>query len=159
MLWSQNPQPTKILSAHNLLGVVESSAYPGIVIIGGKAEVEPAKIFGLSGNSTVIHNLCGQTSLDETYVLLEKAAGFTGLDSGPAFLASAAGIPAVVLYGSGDIERWHPPQPVAPRINIHHPQACSPCKYKICPNNSLCMNAISLSEVKTAVNSICKLKP
>lgn len=129
-----------------------------IVIVGGKAEAEFAEFFNQTQNRPVIHNLCGQTSLDETCVLLEKAVGFVGLDSGPAFLASAAEIPAVVLYGPGDIGRWHPPQTTAPRINIYHPQTCSPCRHKICPNNSLCMNAISLTEVKTAVSQCLQTK-
>lgn len=122
-----------------------------IVIIGGKDEAGAAENLIGAEAERPIHNWCGRLTLDESYVLLEQAAGFAGLDSGPAFLASAAGIPAVVLYGPGDIVRWHPPQITAPRINIHCPQSCSPCRYKVCPHHSLCMNAISLTEVKTAV--------
>jgi len=128
------------------------------VIIGGNAEARLAEDFAVLKNVLPIYDFCGEITLDESYVLMEQSAGFIGLDSGPAFLASAAGIPAVVLYGPGDIVRWHPPQTAAVRINIHYPQPCSPCRHKICPNNSLCMDAITLTEVKKAVARVCKEK-
>jgi ADP-heptose:LPS heptosyltransferase len=122
-----------------------------IVFIGGDAESTMVKELVSREENLNFCNLCGKTSLDESCELMKHAAGFAGLDSGPAFLASAVGICSVVLYGSGDIDRWQPPKTTAPRINIYHKQQCAPCRYKVCPNDSLCMKAITTEEVKAAV--------
>lgn len=44
-------------------------------------------------------NLCGATSFLELAEIIRRAALFIGLDSGPAHLANAAGIPGVILLG------------------------------------------------------------
>jgi ADP-heptose:LPS heptosyltransferase len=135
---------------------LQSKYHSNIVFIGGEAESTMVEELVSRETSLKFCNLCGKTSLDESCELMKHAAGFVGLDSGPAFLASAVGIPSVVLYGSGDIARWRPPQTSAPRINIYHKQECAPCRYKICPNNSLCMKAITPEEVKNAVRKSLK---
>jgi ADP-heptose:LPS heptosyltransferase len=47
-------------------------------------------------------------SLEEVKALLARAALFIGNDSGPAHMAAAFGLPAVVLFGSSDPEIWRP---------------------------------------------------
>lgn len=46
--------------------------------------------------------------LEEVKSLLAGASLFVGNDSGPAHIAAAFGLPAVVLFGSSDIENWRP---------------------------------------------------
>lgn len=102
-------------------------------------------------------NVSGKFSIDESAFLLSISAGYVGLDSGPAFLASAVAVPSVILYGPGDFKRWRSPVDIAPRINIYHKLDCSPCNNKICPKSDstcLCMDKISLEEVKKAIETI-----
>jgi heptosyltransferase-3 len=47
-------------------------------------------------------------SLEEIKSLLAGAALFVGNDSGPAHMAAAFGLPAVVLFGSSDPDIWRP---------------------------------------------------
>ena len=47
-------------------------------------------------------------SLEQVKALLAGAALFVGNDSGPAHMAAAFGVPAVVLFGSSDPEIWAP---------------------------------------------------
>ncbi|QSH40449.1 glycosyltransferase family 9 protein [Lentisphaerota bacterium ZTH] len=122
-----------------------------IVLLGGKPEGLMAEDLISDANSDYVYDFCGKSSLDESLAVLTQARGFAGLDSGPAFLATAAAIPAVVLYSIADVRRWTPPQTKAERINIYHKQECAPCRYKVCPNGSLCMKAISVEEVKEAI--------
>ncbi|MCP3968646.1 MAG: glycosyltransferase family 9 protein [Lentisphaerae bacterium] len=125
-----------------------------VAIIGGEQESLLAKKLISQVGGNYLKDFCGKSSLDESFAVLKQAKGFIGLDSGPAFMATAAPIPAVVLYGSGDIERWTPPETRAPRINIYHKQDCAPCRYKVCPNESKCMKAISVQEVKAAFEKV-----
>src|SRR5208282_4525787 len=46
--------------------------------------------------------------LEEIKSLLAGAGLFIGNDSGPAHIAAAFGRPVVVLFGSSDVENWHP---------------------------------------------------
>lgn len=45
-------------------------------------------------------DLCGGLSIPETAALIARAALFVGIDSGPAHLANAVGVPAVIVMGS-----------------------------------------------------------
>jgi heptosyltransferase-3 len=46
--------------------------------------------------------------LEEVKSLLAGAGLFVGNDSGPAHIAAAFGRPVIVLFGSSDVENWHP---------------------------------------------------
>jgi ADP-heptose:LPS heptosyltransferase len=46
--------------------------------------------------------------LSEVKSLIAGAAAFLGNDSGPAHMAAAFGVPAVVIFGSSDAEVWSP---------------------------------------------------
>jgi ADP-heptose:LPS heptosyltransferase len=46
--------------------------------------------------------------LGEVKALIAGAAAFVGNDSGPAHMAAAFGVPAVVIFGNSDAEVWAP---------------------------------------------------
>jgi heptosyltransferase III len=46
--------------------------------------------------------------LEEVKSLVAGASLFVGNDSGPAHIAAAFGLPVVVLFGSSDVDNWHP---------------------------------------------------
>lgn len=68
---------------------------------------------------------------DELLLLLEKAGGFIGNDSGVTHLAAFSGLPTVAVFGPSDPERW---KPIGPSVEILRPELkCSPCFEKTEP--------------------------
>jgi len=54
-------------------------------------------------------NLCGQTTLRQTYALLQQSQFLLSLDSGPVHMAACANIPhMVVIYGHTNEKQWRP---------------------------------------------------
>ena len=47
-------------------------------------------------------------ALEKVKTLLCGASLFLGNDSGPAHMAAAFGLPAVVIFGASDAAVWHP---------------------------------------------------
>ena len=64
---------------------------------------------GLRPQLPDVLNLCGRLSILETAEVIRRAALFIGVDSGPAHLANAVGVPGVVLIGRHlGFERYQP---------------------------------------------------
>ncbi|MEA3489173.1 MAG: glycosyltransferase family 9 protein [Candidatus Omnitrophota bacterium] len=78
------------------------------VIAGSSGDAERTeKVKGLAGAGVV--DMTGKTSLGALYYLLSGSALFVGVDSGPAHIAAATGVPAVILFsGINDPEQWAP---------------------------------------------------
>jgi len=54
-------------------------------------------------------NLCGKTDLETLAGVIKKASLFVGIDSGPAHIAAACGVPAIILFsGTNDRHQWAP---------------------------------------------------
>jgi ADP-heptose:LPS heptosyltransferase len=72
--------------------------------------VEPVFIAATSEDlSAFAEYTCFQGApLEEIKSLLSGAALFIGNDSGPAHIAAAFGRPVVVLFGTSDLDNWHP---------------------------------------------------
>lgn len=116
-----------------------------LLLLGGEAE-RPV-LEGLAAQVPGVLSLAGRTTLAETAAVMSRASFFFGVDSGPAFLAAAQGLPSVVLYGPADFYRWRPPVTAAPRINLFKPFPCSPCREQVCPRGNACLSALGFEEV------------
>lgn len=53
----------------------------------------------ITEDSSRERSLCGKLTIDQTTAVLSRATLFIGIDSGPAHLANALGVPAVILLG------------------------------------------------------------
>jgi ADP-heptose:LPS heptosyltransferase len=54
-------------------------------------------------------NLCGKTDLETLAGVIKKASLFVGIDSGPAHIAAACGVPSIILFsGTNDRHQWAP---------------------------------------------------
>ena len=109
-------------------------------------------------------NLIGQTTLREMAALLTECHLFVGNDSGPLYLAVAAGVPAIGLYGPLDPSLLYPKQPHF--IPVYSEVECRGCwpdgrmKYpdhcpKVVPD---CMSSIPLERVIEAAEKLLALK-
>jgi ADP-heptose:LPS heptosyltransferase len=86
---------------------LESGLTP--VLLGVESEHEHAQSIADGARGAV--NLAGKTTLNDLASLGAKAAGMLGNDTGPAFIAAAAGAPSVVLYSRHSLS----PDVCAPR--------------------------------------------
>jgi heptosyltransferase-2 len=74
-----------------------------------------------------VWNGLGRTTLVELAGLLQRSRLYVGMDSGPAHLAAAVGVPAVVLYGPTHPALGMRPRGPAPVWTLGLPLACRPC--------------------------------
>ena len=112
----------------------------------------------------------GTLSLTELAALLPAAQVFLGVDSAPAHLAAALGVPCVVLFGPTGAYNWGPWIPTAartpyparggrqtagPHVVLQQDWECSGCGLAGClpGKRSECMEALEAEEVAAAVMS------
>lgn len=93
-------------------------------------------------------------TLRELIPLVARARLFLGNDSGPAHLATAAGRPVVVIFGSSDSVTWHPWQ--VPNRVVQNEFACNPCRGDRCYAfpEPRCILSISPDQVRAACDAL-----
>lgn len=91
-------QPDKTWPADRFLAVVPKLGVEPIFIAGPGEDLSAFAAYRTRAGAP----------LDEVKSLLAGASLFLGNDSGPAHMAAAFGLPAVVLFGSSDIDVWRP---------------------------------------------------
>jgi len=97
-------------------------------------------------------NFAGVTPLAE---FIEMAAGcelFLTNDSGAMHVASALGVPTVVVFGATDDEATGPTGEWS-RV-VRHPVECSPCLLRECPIDHRCMTGVGVSQVVEAAHGL-----
>ena len=88
-------------------------------------------------------DLCAQTSLGGFAALLQGARLLVCSDTGAAHLAAALGVPAVVVFLSGDPLRWSHAGHRAARV----PVGCNPCSHLDCPIDHRCATLLPATDV------------
>lgn len=100
-----------------------------VVVIGGPEESGAAAALAAHPN---LRDWTERMTVPQTAAFLERADLFLGADSGPAHLASCAGIPAVVLFsGTNRVGQWRPWSRRSLVLRRRVP--CRPCHHKVCP--------------------------
>lgn len=100
--------------------------------------------------------LSGKTPLELLPAVLKKASLVLTNDSGPAHLARAVGIPAVILAGPSE-PAYLTVRGKNESIVIQHLVSCAPCVNYSCDKQD-CWKAISVQEVVETVSQILKRK-
>lgn len=100
--------------------------------------------------SAGIVNLCNQLSLAELARFFRLCAGCVGNDSGPSHLASAQGLPGVVIFGPSEPAIWGP---LGTRTRVlRKAELCDPyCSRRACLAGFRCLNEIHPDEVLAAL--------
>ncbi len=99
------------------------------------------------------HNLAGKLTLRESMALYRRMNVSLCVDSGPAHLSAAAGVPTVALFGPTDPVRWSP-------YGEHHlalynaELACRPCNYNKTCSNRECLTEFSPARVADACMTV-----
>jgi len=114
-----------------------------------------SEIAALSGVKSV--NMAGGLSIRESMALYQKMDLAICVDSGPAHLACATGVPTFALFGPTDPERWAPYGNNSRAIYDNNLD-CRPCNYKKTCQNRECLTELSPGTILEALkeNQILK---
>ncbi len=120
-----------------------------VAAVGGGDDGEAADLSGCD------LNLAGRCSWGVTAGVIAASSLFVGNDTGPAHLAVACGVPAMVLFGPTDPEALYPPGSV---VAVRSPESCSPCYsngiFKGCRRGGGCMASIGTDAVLEKLKGI-----
>ena len=87
--------------------------------------------------------------------MIKKSKLIVAVDSGPAHIAVATKTPVVVLFGPGEVNKWHSGWNKNPFKYIYNRIDCSPCREFNCDkNNRMCMDMISSRDVNNTIEEI-----
>ncbi len=103
-------------------------------------------------------NLAGKLSLKELGALTARARVFVGVDSMPMHLASAMGVPSVVLFGPSGEAEWGPWNVEHRVITTRH--SCRPCGFDGCGGSKVseCLTTIPAAPVFEAVRELLQVE-
>jgi len=112
-----------------------------VFLVGGKEDTrEISSVTGI--------NMAGKLSWGETAALINGATLFAGNDSGPAHLAVAGDVPALVLFGPTDPGSLYSEGSI---VHVTGTVACAPCYansiFPGCKGNGDCMTSIGTDRV------------
>ena len=132
--------PSKRWPKENWICLAENLSEKGFlpVFLGDEEEVPEVRkiVAGIKGKTI---NLVGKTSLPVLPAVIRKCLTFISTDSGPLFLAAAAGIKTMGLYGPTDSKRHAPPGiMVFEKTDL----PCRPCYHKRC-REPVCLENIT----------------
>ena len=99
----------KIWPKENYLALVEKvgKEFDAVIFLGDNRDKEHANYI-FSRTDVPCINLCGSTSILEAVAIQQCLDFFVGNDSGLGHLASAAGIPTLTVFGTGEPDRYRP---------------------------------------------------
>ena len=122
-----------------------------VFLTGAPNERELAKrVLAVTGESELIQDLVGQTSLPELWSASRHARLFIGCDTGPMHLAAAVDTPVLALFGPAAPRRTGPFG--EPHRVLRVPPPCAPCGLKRCNQlRHACMEDLTTELVFQAV--------
>ena len=135
-----------------LSSAIEKRGWRPLFLGDRAAAAETDRILAQTGTRAL--TLAGRTNLEELSALIKLCRAFVSNDSGPLFLAAAAGIRTIGLYGPTAGKRHAPPGVTVLEAGLE----CQPCYRRDCPRPR-CLESIPpeavlrrLSEPATAVS-------
>jgi len=105
-----------------------------------------------------VTDLCCATGLGGYAAVLDAAALLVANDTGAAHVASALGVPSVVVFLSGDERRWAAPDAARHRV-VREQVECSPCPHLDCPIDFRCATRVPPERVLAAAHDLLAHPP
>jgi ADP-heptose:LPS heptosyltransferase len=96
---------------------------------------------------------CDKLNWAQLAALMQSASLMVGNDSGPSHLASAMGLPGVVIFGPSDAELWQPLASVT-RVISKRNLCQTDCTRHHCLVQRRCLSGISADEVAAALDQL-----
>jgi lipopolysaccharide heptosyltransferase II len=146
---------TKQWAPANFARVAEELSARGLRIVSVAAPGEASTINALRENSATPIAAFTSLSLPEVTALAARSSLFVGNDSGIAHIASAVNTPAVVIFGSSNIEHWRPwSNPLSEVVREELP--CQPCPGYACAefDQPECIRRVRVDRVLQAIERV-----
>lgn len=126
-----------------------------VVLLGGAGDRRAAEEM-INECGAELLDLTGRTTWGQTAAVLDRCAGFLGADSGTAHLATARGVPSVVLFGPSSPSCLYAPGLVHP---VKSPVDCSPCySNSLFPGcrhgKAVCMGSVRVEDVWAVLRKV-----
>lgn len=109
---------------------------------------------GISSEGVAVSNKAGETSMAQFLDLVSRCRAMLTNDSGSMHIASALGVPTVVVFGATNHITTGPTGPLA-RV-VREPVECSPCLKRECPIDHRCMTGVTAERVAAAALDLLK---
>ena len=119
-----------------------------IIVVGGQADIPVGDAIAAAAavGKDRLFNLCGRTSIAESFALLGRCDLLIANDTGPVHMAAAVGTRCLVLFGPTRPD-WTGPYGEGHRI-IMRDLPCQPCLKHRCPRGDhACLESITAAEV------------
>lgn len=98
-------------------------------------------------------NLCSLVNIKDSLALLKRVDFIVGNDSGTLHMASSVNTKVIGIYGPMPFEKWKVLG--SGNILLKADLDCMPCSLKKkCTRNKECLNAVTIEQVKTAINKM-----
>jgi ADP-heptose:LPS heptosyltransferase len=128
----------------------------GVVVVAGPAQANQVSPMIARLRAPVV-SLVARTTLPQLGALLRQAAFLISNDSGPMHLAAAVGTPVVAIFGPTDPRRVGPYG--SGHVVLQKQFDCSRCKRNDCVQGLQCLKAISVDDVREAVQQLARRNP
>jgi ADP-heptose:LPS heptosyltransferase len=146
--------PSRRWHAERFAAVADALAADGftIVLTGVAGEAELTRQVAHAMRAPAI-DLAGKTTLGAIGALIDGARLLLSNDTGVAHIAAARRTPSVRVSCGGDERRWAPLDEEIHRV-VHHPVACKPCSYGVCPTGHACAAGVTVETVLDAARAL-----
>ncbi len=150
---------TKQWAAENFAAVANHLAGKGFAVVAVATRDERPILEKLCETSAAPVTIFDDLTLPEITALSAMSAIFVGNDSGIAHIATAVGVPAVVIFGSSNIDNWRPWTDAPNRI-VYEELPCQPCAGYFCREfgRPKCILSVTVPSVLAAVDSVLSEK-
>jgi heptosyltransferase-2/heptosyltransferase-3 len=148
---------TKQWATENFRHVAEMLTGRGLTPIAITAENETNIADELKRLSSGAVTTFSDLSLPQVTALASRAQLFVGNDSGIAHIAAAVGTPAVVIFGSSNVDHWRP-WSTAPAEVVREELDCQPCHGYFCEKftEPECIKRVSVEKVLAAIERVMR---
>lgn len=148
---------TKQWATDKFARVAEDLSARGLSVVAITAPSEAHLADELKRNSAAPVITLTKLSLPEVAALTARARLFVGNDSGVAHIAAAVGVPAVVIFGSSNVEHWRP-WASAPAEVVLSEMECQPCHGYFCERfeQPECIKRVPVEQVLSAIERVLR---
>ena len=135
----------------NVIGYLQERAWH-IVLLGSKTDRKICDEIERKVKTPLL-NLAGKITVMEAAGVVKCARIVLTNDTGMAHIAAAVGTPEVVIFGPGDVARYHPWTTANNIIVLHDTPSCAPCLRVSCRSME-CMRRITPDTVISAIEKM-----
>jgi heptosyltransferase II len=138
MLHGTSASREKGLDQSKFIPALQALAEQGFQVLALGTKRDKRFYHGLAQKAKVpIYNLCGETTLRQSYAAMQNIDLLLSLDSAPIHMAVAAKVPHIIgIYGATNERQWRPyPYDGQYTPVFNQNLTCRPCIPKVCSHN------------------------